>query len=83
MDTTKRGVRGVKGAPKTGWRQGEFADFSIGPLILHLQFMNYFPWILFLVWVWGGGEGQSCKWQLTKLKKVVVVSLNQTFNSSN
>jgi hypothetical protein len=39
MDTTKRGVRGWKEAQ----RQGEFADFSIGPLLLlHLQFMNYF-----------------------------------------
>jgi hypothetical protein len=29
-DTSKRGVRGVKGGPKTGWRQADFADFSIG-----------------------------------------------------
>jgi hypothetical protein len=30
-DTTKRGVRGVKGVPKTGWRQADFTDFSIVP----------------------------------------------------
>jgi hypothetical protein len=31
----------MKGGPKTGWRQGEFADFSVGPLLLHVQIMNY------------------------------------------
>jgi hypothetical protein len=32
MDTTKRGVRGVKGGPKTGGKQGDFtyiSNFSI------------------------------------------------------
>ncbi len=28
-DTPKGGVRGVKGGPKTGWRQGDFTDISI------------------------------------------------------
>jgi hypothetical protein len=42
MNTSKRGVRGVKGGPKTGWRQGDFADFSIVIQVVVQIFANFF-----------------------------------------
>jgi hypothetical protein len=35
VDTTERGDRGVKGGPKTGWRQGYFTDNSSRQLLFN------------------------------------------------
>ncbi len=40
MDTTERGDKGVKGGPKTGWRQGYFTHNSTVFFCFFFQFCD-------------------------------------------
>ncbi len=69
MDTIESGDRGVKGGPKTGWRQGYFTDNSIimWGCGLNVLTMMYEPrrklicwWLVFCV------ERERERWIMTK-----------------